>query len=114
MYIELKRIVSKKKKDESGKVIMDPTDRAKPLYYNMVSVESFPLSQLGRMRPWNRSKNSIEYPEIDGDITVIMIHEESGRKEEIRVNESHSKLLDRLQGLKLEHEYGKVEHTSGS
>ena len=106
MLIELKRIVSKKKKDESGNFIKDPMNPDKFLYKNIMSVESFKTDEIVRMRPWNRAKGSAEYPEIEGDITVISINDGS-KKEEIRVNECHSKLLDRLKGLKLEHEYGK-------
>jgi hypothetical protein len=105
MLIELNRIVSKKKKDKRGNVIPDPANTGKFLYRNEVSVESFDSSEIKRMRPWN---SSTEYPEIDGNITVIILSD-GAKREEIRVNESHSDLLERLQGLKLEHQYGKED-----
>ena len=105
MLIELKRIVSKKKKDKNGNFVKDPMNADKYLYRNEMSVESFDTSEIKRMRPWNRNPGSTEYPEIEGDITVIILNDGS-KREEIRVNENHSKLLDRLKGLKLEHEYG--------
>lgn len=106
MLIELKRIISKKKKDKTGNAIKDPLDSLKFLYFNVVSIESFDVNDIKRMRPWNRKVGSSEYPEIDGDITVVQLSD-GVKKEEIRVNESHSILLDRLAGLKLEHVYGK-------
>lgn len=106
MLIELNRIVSKKKKDKSGVFVKDPINLDKYLYKNIVSVESFDVSEIKRMRPWNRSPESSEYPEIEGDITVVSLND-GVKKEEIRVNESHSALLDRLKALKLEHHYGK-------
>ena len=113
MLIELNRIVSKKKKDKSGREIPDPIKPGKFLYRNEVSVESFDSSEIKRMRPWNRNPGSTEYPEIDGNITVIILSD-GAKREEIRVNESHSDLLERLQGLKLEHQYGKEDNVKSN
>jgi len=109
MLIELNRIISKKKKDKKGNVIPDPVNTGKFLYRNEVSVESFDSSEIKRMRPWNRNPGSTEYPEIGGNITVIILSDGS-KREEIRVNESHSDLLERLKGLKLEDQYGKKDN----
>ena len=54
MLIELKRIVSKKKKDKNGNFVKDPMNADKYLYRNEMSVESFDTSEIKRMRPWNR------------------------------------------------------------
>lgn len=110
MLIELNRIVSKKKKDDQGNLIKDPVDKSKHQYYNITSVESFESEDIKRMRPWNRRKGSSEYLEIEGDITVLQVMtmgknkegEWEKKMEEIRVNESYPKLLDRLNGIKLE------------
>ncbi len=113
MLIELDRIISKKKKDGAGNIIKDPTDNSKNLYYNVKSPEAFKIEDIKRTRSWNRRKGSSEYPEIEGDISVVFVEtlnrDGVAKLEEIRVNESHSKLLDRLNALKLEHEYGAKE-----
>ena len=105
MLIELRRIISKKKKDKTGAFVRGPMNTDKFMYRNEMSVESFKAEEIVRMRPWNRNPGSVEYPEIKGDITVITLND-GVKREEIRVNETYSKLLDRLSGLKLEHEYG--------
>lgn len=108
MLIELKRIISKKRKDATGAFVRDPMNKDKFMYRNEMSVESFDIDEIKRMRPWNRNPGSSEYPEIEGHITVITLND-GIKKEEVRVNEKHSDLLDRLSALKLEDKYGKVQ-----
>lgn len=112
MLIELKRIISKRKKDDEGNYVKDPSSDGKFLYYNIISPETVKVEDIKRTRAWNRAPGSSEYPEIEGDISVVSVESLSKngevRLEEIRINEPHSKLLDRLEAKKLDHEYGKT------
>ncbi len=100
-FIEVKKITTESKKDESGQVIREPgTQKPIPGGFKVVS-EIIRIDEIKSIRTWNKSAKQNE--SIEGELTLLYMFGNKEKKEgekfkhaEILIQESYTEFGKRL------------------